>query len=900
MPLFWLRYSTRSLVRSGRRALFALVCVVVGVAGVVALQTATFTVQNALLSNVRAANGGDISVATDATPLSSRDLNIFRSLQRHGKITAWTAVSSLHATAVGPAGSLVPFDVNVFSPPYPLGGEPTFVTPSNGRVEALIRRPGDVLLTSVLSDELGAHVGDRLLVHSIGGKGLHATVRGILAETSFQHSAVMSVSNRDSAILTTGPPHYVSAYADTPGDPAAAATTLRAAFPVATVQTVQEALQTTEAQVHDFRQFMLLVGLLALMIAGIGILNAVQSILAWRRVEIAMLKAVGFGRGSLYMLFGVEALMLGGIGGVGGTALGAVASKVITDAVATALAVQVTFTVDPGTLVGGVALGALTTLIFSIMPIVRAAAYRPLEILREASGSSPLTSLPPTLGLFAIVVLLLGALAAVTIGNLGLALEFVGGAALAGAVLAGGFALVIGWLSKLRPPRSRTMGVISLIVLVALVLVAVRRAPAVAALLALAAVIWGATVLLPMRRRLALVLSVRSLSRRKGRTSVILVAFLVGVLAMSVTLTVALSLRGQISDAIQSNTTSNLVAVSNAATERQVLSASRDLPGINNRTAVLVLTTTPTAVNGVQASKIVGPLGSTASGDPGDIARGLDGVTGINLQSGDLPAQIRVVGGRDLRSSDAGSSNAVVDADLQGGPWFLHLGDRVKLRETGTNLTGTFTVVGFYLRSGRRVFRSFFTGPIYTDRAFALSLGAGDAQAVVTFSVNPSNLTHDATTLQQQVPGVLVLDIGDLTRVIETILGELLDLLTVITALALGAGLAVVSNGVALAMLERRREIALLKAIGFGPGRVLRFVLVENALVGGIAGAVSIICVLAGLALLSRLALNRAIGYDPVVATLVLLIATGLAIVTAYLTARKPVGIRPIEALRND
>ena len=171
---------------------------------------------------------------------------------------------------------------------------------------------------------------------------------------------------------------------------------------------------------------------------------------------------------------------------------------------------------------------------------------------------------------------------------------------------------------------------------------------------------------------------------------------------------------------------------------------------------------------------------------------------------------------------------------------------------------------------------------------------------MLSFTISPDKLTQDAAKLQTGVPGILVLDIGDLTRVIDTILGELLNVLAVITALALGAGLAVVGNGVALAMLERRREIALFKAIGFAPNTVMQFVLVENALAGTLAGAVSVLAVVAALAVLSRVALDQVIGFDPKVASLILVIAALLAIATSYLAARTPINIRPIEALRND
>jgi len=181
-----------------------------------------------------------------------------------------------------------------------------------------------------------------------------------------------------------------------------------------------------------------------------------------------------------------------------------------------------------------------------------------------------------------------------------------------------------------------------------------------------------------------------------------------------------------------------------------------------------------------------------------------------------------------------------------------------------------------------------------------VALGGSDAQLVVSFTIASAQLTHDATTLQRGAPGALVIDIGDLAAVVENILNELLNLLAVITALALGSGLAVVGNGVALAMLERRREMALFKAIGFGPGNVLRFVLVENALAGTLAGAVAVLAVVVALGVISRVALQQAIGFDPVVAVLVLLGATLLAVVTAYLPARTPVKVRPLEALRNE
>lgn len=902
-PLFWLTYALRSLRRSGSRGIFALLCVIVGVGGVVALQTATLTIQSALTANVRAANGGDISVLSPGAPFSPADLAIFTRLRSEGSVSAWTAVSTLHATAIGPAGRLIPFTVDVVSaPPYPLGGQPTFVSPSAGAVAPLLAHHGSVLVTSVLADELGVSLGTHLTVNGIGGSGLSATITGILAETDFSHAATMTVNRFDASRLTASPPHVTAVYLNVPGPTNALAARLRTLFPSATVQTVHDALNSAQIQVHDFRQFMLLVGLLALLIAGAGILNAMQSILAQRRLEIAMLKTLGFGRGTLYALFGLEAILIGLVGGVLGTALGALLSKTIADTLARAMALQVTFLLDAGTLLAGIGLGIGAALIFAVLPIIRAAAIRPLEILREGAGP-PLIGWLRTIGLVALLVALFAALASVTLGDTTLAIQFVLIALGICTLLTGLFSLVAAGIGRLAPVGSRFLGLIILVLLLAATVLAIRRVPSLAAILAVATLLWGATTLLPRRLLLPLIIGARSLGRRRTRTAVTLVAFLAGILSMTLTLTIALSLQRQINSALSSAGRTNLVAVSNPSGEPALVRAAHALPGIHTSSLTIEVQTETIAINGRPLASVIGP--SPAPNPNSDTTdernRSLSGITGFDLRHGVLPNGIRRVDGRFLTPHDAGTHNVMVHSFLELPPYNLSPGDTLTLREPGTGRQAAVTVVGFYGRArGSRTFGSFFTLPILGDRSLAARLGGSDAQVILNLGVDPNYLAADSTRLQRAVPGSLVIDVGDLTAVVEKILSELLQLLAVITGLVLGAGVAVVANGVGLAMLERRREIAIYKAIGFGPGAVLRFVLIENALIGTLAGAVSILAVAIALGLISRAALRQAVGFDPLVATLVLLLATALAVLTAYLAARHPLRIRPIEALRNE
>src|SRR5437667_11871364 len=98
LGLYW-SYATRSLIRGGQRTILAIICVAVGVMAIVALQLVGLSVNQALLDNIVEANGGDIRLNADITPLRQRDLTFLDQLKQKGHITDY-------ATAYDPAGSI--------------------------------------------------------------------------------------------------------------------------------------------------------------------------------------------------------------------------------------------------------------------------------------------------------------------------------------------------------------------------------------------------------------------------------------------------------------------------------------------------------------------------------------------------------------------------------------------------------------------------------------------------------------------------------------------------------------------------------------------------------------------------------------------------------------------------
>lgn len=877
-----------------------MLCITVGVAAVVALQVAAATVSSALTSNVRASNGGDVAVSSQSSPLTAADLTVFTTLRSEGRISAVTAVARLHATATVSGGTIVPFEVNTVDlATYPLGGDPPLLNPQGGSVRALMAHRGDVLVSSVLADQLGVGIGDHVSVDGIGGTGLTATVRGVLAQATLEHSSVMLVSTTDASSLTNASPQYISVYMDVPGASAPIAAELRTRFPQASVTTVDEALQSAQQQVHDFREYTLLTGLVTLLVAGVGIFNVMHSVLASRYLEIAMLKAIGYRPRSIFTVLAVEAAVLGLGGGVIGTVVGLAVSGGITSAVAQVAAIQAPLVIDAGTVVLGLALGLGSTVLFALLPIVRAARLRPLSMLRPSSDAAFTSGAGMTVLLLAVSAVLFALLAGVIVADLFAGFVLVLVAATLAGVFGGIFAAVTAAGARLRPLHTVRANWAVLAGLAALTAAAGLWLPAVAIAVGLVAALWAVATVIPGNGRIRIGMATRSLDRRRARTAVTLVALLIGIFSMSLTVTVSVSLRGQLTTALASAGSTNLVAVTSTTGRDVLIRNAHALPGVQSSLTTTVATAAPIAIDGK-------PLKATPpdpNADPGETPyRGLNGVSGYDLASGGTPAGIIARDGRLLTASDAHTTNIILPTGFADPPVSLRPGSTVTFRGGAGTQAVTMTVVGLYDRapgySSRNLVR-LYGSDIYGDASLANALGGGDASTVVTMAVDDANLVRDSVLLQRASPGALVVNVNDLTAVVRGILNNLLISLALTAGLTLLAGLTVVGNGVTLAMIERRQEIAMLKAIGFPPRSVTQMVLLENALAGLLAGAVSVIVVAVGLAALSRWVFTTKIGFSAGIAITVLVIGALIAMLGAWLGSRRAVRLRPTEVLRN-
>jgi ABC-type antimicrobial peptide transport system permease subunit len=251
--------------------------------------------------------------------------------------------------------------------------------------------------------------------------------------------------------------------------------------------------------------------------------------------------------------------------------------------------------------------------------------------------------------------------------------------------------------------------------------------------------------------------------------------------------------------------------------------------------------------------------------------------------------------GRLLTSADRGTMNVLGGEELLAPPWNLRPGDTLALTQPRTQSTQTLSLVGFYAHT---TFFNFQFGALKADSSLVSAWGAEDAAVVYSLKVDAGRKGLAIDRLASRAPAALVVDVTDLGAIVERILRNLLILLTALASLALLAGAVIIANAVALAMLERRREIGIMKSLGFANRSVLAQVLFENALLGALGGMAALAVVVLATALLGRFVFQTRFDVSLPLSITIVLASGLLAAGVAGLVAWAPTRVRPLEVLR--
>jgi len=856
-------YAARSLARGGQRTVFAVFCVAVGVLVIVALQLVGAMVNASLTGDIRGINGGDLAIHAEQATVSPAQLAYVQGLKARGAITAYSAAAVDGATLSAATG---PQHITFFAvdpATYPLAGRPRLITPDNGSLAALVR--GDrVAIADGLARRLGARVGDTLALTTDGGKSGRITVGAIIAVAGAMTSrAELLMDVRGYAALSdflARPVGYTWVWADVPGHGAALAASVARRIGQqgwgVTTTTVPQEEQQVRAQVDGIGAFLRVVGLLALLIGGIGIVNTMQVLLRRRRLEIAMLKTMGYRGRDLMTMFGLEAALLGLLGGFLGAAAGVGFSFLVAALVARAFFLTLPTTIDPGTVATGVAIGVATTLIFGLLPIARTSAIRPLAALRDVPEPGGARRALSSVGLVALLGVLFFLLALGILRNPPIAVAVVGGAGLALALLTGAFAGLAWLLGRLPVSDDRHWwSLLPVIVLVIVAAVLTRVASGIGVPLLALAVVAATLLVLPRAARAAAHLAVRNVGRARGRSATTLVALFVGVFAIGLGLALGQNLKGVLAQLNAAHNPYNAYVIASGADAPAV---ARQLRGVTGLTRQQV-----TRATGGRIVMVNGAVPASLAGAP--LAASVLGLDGVDVAHGQTPPPIMIERGpRDSRTgralgpADAGGAAALLPLAAAQDPLNLRLDDQVTLGGLDPFASVTLRVVGFYTGGG--TLGGF--GAAFVDVSVVTRLSGDHAFSVYALSLDPATMDRTLRGIKRTVPGAVTLGDTAFVQQIDTLLDNVVEVVEAVAALAMLAGLIMIANAVALAMLERRREVGLLKAIGHTSRSVLVTVLVENAVLG-VAGASCALAVVAlSAALLTRVAFQSAATVD--------------------------------------
>ena len=841
---FYFTYALRNIRRGGRWTTLAVLCITAGVATVVALRSLGLAVGDTLTNNVRIEIKGDLLIRNDSIfgGFGSNDPGAF-SPDELAALLAWAEDKGARTTAYmsGRNMQLTKSGEGGFGRPSFIGSN--FIDPQTYPPTHVIRAidPPDVPLAElftggndvVISDNLAAQsdiaVGDQARV---SGTQEAYTVRGIVSVaeessvTNFLNAffgfAYFDLANARDAINDQFAPNRIGVLFPGGADDALLAAyqaEIEALVPGVRTTVIADFMQRYEVISQYLGDFVVVMGLGALLIGGVGIMNTMLVLVRRRTNEIAAVKTFGLHGRQVAALFLTEGLTLGVVGSLLGMIVGVGLSVIVNEYGSVALRQPLVWRVYPEALIFGFILGLVVTAIFGVAPILTAVKVRPSIILRPNENHLVALGIIQSLVLLVFVTISLGLVVGqilrpsfeLTARRLA---ELPEGAVVAeaaeeraefenrrpfGPPAAGG---------EQRLPSAYLVGVIGVSVTFVIFFL-------------LIAVLWLIIFVIGKLPSLGMVtvrLALRNLSTNRLRTAITLLALSAGMFALS-----------------------SITFVGEGTRELLNLQLSRTFGG-----NVLVfpfpglpVNLIENAIDGaladvtIEYSTTIENYATTLVSRNGEMI-GAENELDFTVWRSDKPdiyaGQGAALDGRMLTLEDRGQPLIVLPFELAEALQ-LTVGDQVAL-EAASELT--FEVVGVLGAEG-------------------MTFGA--ATGLVPPDVLPASASPDFTLYAYQVPQdelnralaelssvVFVLSID--VQFIDGLIGRLIDqfaaIPTIVGLLSLFAAAVIMANTVALSTLERRRQIGILKAIGLKSRRVLQVMFIESSLIGLLSAVLGI------------------------------------------------------------
>ena len=587
---------------------------------------------------------------------------------------------------------------------------------------------------------------------------------------------------------------------------------IAAALPAgAEALTGQQVADEGSAAVRDamsvFSQVLLAFAAVSVLVGSFVIWNTFSVLVAQRRREVALLRAVGASRRQVLTGIMVEAGLIGlasaGIGLLAGVGLAVGIRRLL--AVVGIDVPTTSAAIEPRTVVAALLVGVLVTVVAALVPAWSASRVGPIEALRDAVPAA---------------------------GDIGLARRVTGWL-----LLTAGFAGLVG--AAVAGGQLAWTGAAALVAFAGLVTAGPSLAQGIARLAD------------HRRRGNGWRMAARNIARTSRRSAATALALTIGLTVVCAVAVTASSLKASVSDSITGGNRSDFI-LQPAGTGSGISPAATGLVrGLDEVGAAVEL-----RYSGVQVA-------GTSTTVVGVDTAGLDQVVDLGVQQGDLE---RFSSGSVLVAADEARTLGV-------GP-----GDRVPVTfpETGVQ---DLTVAAVFANDTLLGSPYLVTLPDFAANVTSRMDGA--VLLTVRDGVAPADAERALTAALAEYPNVTVRDPAELTADAQASVDQMLGLVTALLLLAVVVAVLGIVNTLVLSVVERTRELGLLRAVGATRRQVRTLVRRESVLM-------SLLGALTGITLgtLSGIALSRALVDDGVTR-----LAVPAGTLGAYLVVAALVGV---------
>ncbi len=775
----------------GLRLLF--ICLFLGVATLAAIGSLTAAIRTELAARGQELLGGDIEAAISQRTATTAEL---AQLRRLGPVSTTIRMRAMAQTAMAqtagpqPAGTpgsdapaAVLSELKAVDAAYPLYGQ---LTLADGRVAAA-PIGNRVLIGQSLADRLAVAVGDPL---RFGGATLRvAAIIGNEPDRVGEGFTLgpVAITSID-AIRATGLMQPGSLYTVKyrlrlrPGiDTAATANALSARLSAAGWQVKDQgrAAPGTSRFIDNMGQFLSLIGLAALVIAGIGVGNGVASYLTAKRGGIAALKSLGAGADDITRIYALQIACVGALAIGTGLVTGALASPALTLLMGSLLPVAPGFALHPAALGTAAAYGALIAVIFTVPALANARRTPAAALFRAAVGRSA--------------------------GIDRRSLAIVAGAALAVVAIAVGTAAQPTFAAGVL---GGVAGALLLLLAISLGVRAVARR-------------------LPRSRRPLLRLAIASLYRPGAQTPALVVA-----LGLALTLFVTLA-------AIQ---TSLAAEIARTVPARAPDSFVLDIPSTDTgRFRAIAATAAPGAtVQLVPALRgTITAYGAQRVADLAELPKGawfLNGERGVTYAAA-LPPGSDLVAGRWWPADYAGPPLVSIDAEAAG-VLGVGVGDSLTVSVLGREIRARIAS----LRKVNWDTMGFNYILVFSPNTLANAPHSFAATIALpgTKSARAATGAGLQRQLLRAFPGISIVPVGDILGQVTALLGQMSAAILAAASITILAGIAVLIGAIAASRQSRSYDSVIMKTLGATRGQVLAAQALEYALLAAVLALVAL------------------------------------------------------------